>query len=585
MTDTLADEHEALVQFLYMAPIGLAQARLDGEVLLMNPLFSQLMMPLQPTDDLANLFVTLRTLAPELEEQVRRFGPVSGRICDAVRLNVFGPAGSEPRQQVLSLTLLKLDETTLMACIGDVTAEVQHEHKRIASRLWDMSRIDSLTSLPNRSVVRERITLALARLREDPDALFAVHFVNADRFNRVNLALGYAGGNEVLRMMASRLARTLLPGGTLAQDRPLELTAIRLGGDEFAVLMEGFRDPDEVHGLAQRLVDALYQPYRVRGEDLHLSATVGVALGTRHSEHADAVLEEASIAMREAKTAGGARYSLFEPAMKERAARRTAIEQDLRRALVEHELFVVYQPIVDLATRACVGLEALVRWRHPVRGTVPPIEFIDIAEETGLICALGQFVLDEACRAFTGWQRLWGARAPRTMSVNVSRAQLGDPDLVAQVQAALQANGMPAAQLQLEVTESLAAQGDTVQRRLQVLKDLGLAIALDDFGTGYSSLASLHQLPVDVVKIDRSFVSQIESSRHHRVLVEATILVAESLAMGTVAEGIETEGQALALAQLHCGKGQGYLFAKPMSEPDTTRWLAGLLGEPAHATP
>jgi EAL domain-containing protein (putative c-di-GMP-specific phosphodiesterase class I) len=307
---------------------------------------------------------------------------------------------------------------------------------------------------------------------------------------------------------------------------------------------------------------------------VHLSASVGIVLPAQASGDADAVLQDASTAMREAKRAGGARYSLFEPQMKERAARRGSIESELRLALTRDELFVVYQPLVRLHDGVCVGVEALVRWRHPSRGLVPPGEFIEIAEETGLIGALGRFVLNQACRQYMQWQELWAGQMPGLMSVNVSRAQLGDATLPDQVRQALHHSGMPASALQLEVTESLAGQDDTVKARLHQLKALGVTLALDDFGTGYSSLACLHLLPVDVVKIDRSFVSQLETSAHHRVLIEATIMVARSLGMGTVAEGIETQGQADALTGLQCDKGQGYLYARPLPADEATRWLS-----------
>ena len=213
------------------------------------------------------------------------------------------------------------------------------------------------------------------------------------------------------------------------------------------------------------------------------------------------------------------------------------------------------------------------RWRHPARGVVPPVEFIAIAEETGLIGALGEFVLTESCRQLAAWRRDLGSLAPRTISVNLSRAQLLGVGFIAQVSAALKTSGLPARHLQLEVTESLAAQDADVIAQLHELKALGLTLALDDFGTGYSSLSSLHQLPVDVVKIDRSFVCQVESSAHHRVLIEATVLVAKSLGMTTVAEGIETEGQLSALKSLYCDKGQGYLHSRPMTAEIATQWL------------
>jgi len=329
--------------------------------------------------------------------------------------------------------------------------------------------------------------------------------------------------------------------------------------------------------VAQRLLDALAKPYGIAREQLHLSASMGVVLRAQAEGDADAVLQDASTAMRVAKRAGGARYCVFEPPMKQLAARRGQVESDLRRALAQGELFVVYQPLVELADGACSGVEALVRWQHPTRGLVSPIEFIDVAEETGLIGPLGAFVLATACRQFAAWQHQLGERAPQILSVNLSRAHLAESELPAQVAQVLADSGLAARHLQLEITESLAAQGDSVQQMLHRLKALGIGLALDDFGTGYSSLASLHLLPVDVVKIDRSFVSQAETSAHHRVLIEATVRVARSLGMRTVAEGIETSGQADILTALACDKGQGYLYARPLPGDEALAWIAARL--------
>jgi EAL domain-containing protein (putative c-di-GMP-specific phosphodiesterase class I) len=263
--------------------------------------------------------------------------------------------------------------------------------------------------------------------------------------------------------------------------------------------------------------------------------------------------------------------------MHEQAVRRGDIEGDLRRALQEHHLFVVYQPVVGLQQAEGIdrsnGVEALVRWRHPTRGIVGPVEFIGIAEECGLIGALGDYVLLLACEDFMRWQATLGTRAPRSLAVNLSRAQVAEPGWIDTVREILQTTGMPPQQLQLEVTESLAAQDASVQRHLHELKAMGIRLALDDFGTGYSSLASLHLLPVDTVKIDRSFVSQADTSAHHRVLIEATIRVAHSLGMDTVAEGIETEAQAGVIRQLGSDKGQGYLYSRPLLTQDLENWL------------
>jgi len=575
--------YEALIQFLYQAPIGLMQTTPDGEITMINPMSANLLMPLAPDGNLLNLFDVLAPLAPQLRELAADYDQPGGVICDALRVSIrpAGPPGALP--QTLEISLLKLDESTLMASVSDVTASVHLEQQRLASQLRDMTRTDSLTSMPNRAVVLERIEHALESARTDPEYQFAVLFINCDRFNRVNVTFGTAIGDALLRLMAGRLNTIVRLGDSVGRAAPPGQMAARLSGDEFVVVLEGLRSSDDVHGIAQRLIDVLCKPYGIAEHQIHADASMGVVLRAQAAGDADSVLQDAGIAMREAKRAGGARYSVFEPPMKERASRRGSIESELRQALAGGELFVVYQPIIGMAGGECVGVEALVRWRHPKRGIVPPFEFIGVAEETGLIGPLGDFVLNEACRQFVQWQDTLGESAPLTMSVNLSRAQLAEPALVAKVGFSLQASGMAPGCLQLEVTESLAAEDELVQSRLHDLKALGLTLALDDFGTGYSSLASLHLLPVDVVKIDRSFVSQSESSAHHRVLIEATVRVAQSLGMKTVAEGIETEGQAEILKRLQCDKGQGYLFAKPLPADEATRWLtehAQSLGRP-----
>ena len=572
--DSRAAAYEALLQFLYQTPIGLVQATLDGEITMINPMSAQLLMPLAPGGNLVNLFDVLAPLAPQLRGLVASHSGSDGVICESLRLALGEPEADGIAPKTLAVRLVKLDAGTLMASVSDVSFVVQQEQLRLATRLRAVTRIDSLTSMPNRAVVLERIENALENARADPGYLFAVMFVNGDRFSGINVTLGPAAGDDLLRRMAGRLKRTIRLRE--AADRPLlpVQTAARLGGDEFVVVLGGVRGVDDVHSIAQRLTQAMCRPYGIGEQQVHASVSIGVVVHGPAGGNADSVLQNASIAMREAKRMGGARYCIFESEMKERARRRGSLESELRQALTGGELFVVYQPIVDLVNGSVAGVEALVRWRHPVRGTVSPVEFIGIAEETGLIGPLGKLVLNEACHQFVAWQRLLGERAPRLLSVNLSRAQLVESSLVDMVRLALQDSGLAVEHLQLEVTESLAAQDERIQARLHELKALGLTLALDDFGTGYSSLASLHQLPVDVVKIDRSFVIQAESSAHHRVLIEATVRVARSLGMQTVAEGIETEGQAAVLAALHCDKGQGYLFARPLPADEALDWIA-----------
>jgi predicted signal transduction protein with EAL and GGDEF domain len=556
----IAEEYEALLQFLYLAPVGLAQASLSGEVLMLNPKSAQLLMPLSRDGRLDNLFTVLEGVAPQLRTLVAAFTEPSGVVCDSVRIHTAATAAGQAPPQVISVSLLKLEGLRLMAVFSDVTLETLREQQGLAMPLSDATRIDALTRMPNRAAVRDQIQQAMARLPGEAGCGFAVLFMNCDRFKQINDTVGHAAGDEVLGLMADRLRATLRPydrvgrqggaGAALAQ------TAARVGGDEFVVVLEDMRRPDDVHAVAQRLLDVLAKPYGMGARQFHCGVSMGVVLRAQAAGDADAVLQDASIAMVEAKRAGGARYVIFEPAMRERAARRGSIAADLRVALVESQLFVVYQPVVALQPGAGptfgveFGVEALVRWRHPVRGVVPPLDFIGVAEECGLIGALGDFVLATACRQFVHWQQQLGPQAPRMLAVNLSRAQLSQPGWVSTVQQILQDTGMDPQRLQFEVTESLAAQDESVQARLHELKALRLTLALDDFGTGYSSLASLHLLPVDTVKIDRSFVSKADTSHHHRVLIEATVRVAGSLGMSTVAEGIETEAQAAVVRQL-----------------------------------
>jgi len=575
-----SDAYQALVQFLYRAPIGLAQTSLDGSVELLNPMASSLLMPLATSGGLDNLFTVLGPVAPQLPAMVQAFTEPSGMICEGLRLPVGVQHAASGSLQVLSLNLMKLDPERLMATVADATFEVQREQEMLSRRLRNAARTDSLTRMPNREAVREELERLLARM--DDEIGFAVLTLNCDRFRQINDSLGQATGDQLLLQMADRLRRALRPPTSRIDPAALSgQLAARMGGDEFVVVLDGLRARDDAERVALRLLDTLARPYLVDGHDIVCSASLGLAwsidaleLGQRTP---DELLRDASIAMVEAKRAGGNRHVVFDPGMRERAARRADIETDLRQALIDEQLFVVYQPVVRLLPDGGVdhaaGVEALVRWRHPVRGIVPPIEFIQVAEECGLIGAVGDFVLERACRDFMGWRAQLGPRAPALMAVNLSRAQLGQTGWIDAVRRVLTDTGMPAACLQLEVTESLAAQDQDIQARLHDLKALGIKLALDDFGTGYSSLSSLHLLPVDTVKIDRSFVCQADTSHHHQVLIEATVKVAQSLGMNTVAEGIETASQLAVVREQRCTKVQGYFFSRPLVATELLEWL------------
>ena len=575
------DNYEALVQFLYRAPIGLVQIAASGEIEMLNPMSAQLLMPLAPGGDLDNLYAVLGAVAPDLRKMTEDFGPLPGIVCDGIRLDL-GLYSGPGVVQVLSLSLLKLDSGALMAVLADATQEVERERKKLERGLSTAARIDHLTQMPNRAAVHETLQRLLdARAGAGVDtgegAGIAVFFMNCDRFKQINDLLGHAAGDQVLGVLAERLRSGLRSGDRASRATGAGPMAARVGSDEFVVIIDGMRRADDVMRVARRVLDSLFVPCLVDGQQITCHVSMGVVMEKEAGRQADIVLQDASIAMVEAKRAGGARYVVFDPVMRERAAQRGGIEADLRRALAGNEMFVVYQPVVGLQTGGdidrSVGVEALVRWRHPVRGVVSPLEFIGVAEECGLIGAIGEYVLAMACTDFMDWRARLGVDAPRLMAVNLSRAQLADLALPRRVHDILARTGMPASCLQLEITESLAAQDDSVQRQLHELKSLGLKLALDDFGTGYSSLACLHLLPVDTVKIDRSFVSQADTSAHHRVLIEATVRVAHSLGMDTVAEGIETCDQSNITRQLGCDKGQGYLYSRPLSAADLVSWL------------
>ncbi|MGE0310846.1 MAG: putative bifunctional diguanylate cyclase/phosphodiesterase [Lautropia sp.] len=564
-----------LSEFMYRAPIGMVQANADGVIELINPVATRLLAPLAPDGRLVNLFDLLSPMIEDLREIVETADRPDGRIFEALRVTApqLAREGGPPR--TLAITLVSLEDARLMATISDDSAAIELEERRLASSLRQAARTDGLTAMPNRTVMLDRLGAALAARALGARTGFAVLLVDCDRFSRVNDTYGRTVGDAMLRMMGRRLEHLVRAGDTVTGPPVSGGTlAARLGGNEFVVLLENVRDPDVIGRVGRRIVDALGEPYGIDTHLIHTTASVGIVTSEEAEGDADAVLQAASIAMHEAKRDGGGRCIRYCASMGELAARRGTIENELHIALSNRELFVVYQPFVSMADGRVAGVEALVRWRHPVRGVLPPGYFIEVAEESGLIGLLGEFVLGEACRQMAQWIDQQGAAAPPLLAVNLSRTQLGDPTLAAQVAGILEREGLPAARLQLEVTESQAAQDETVQQRLRELKALGVTLALDDFGTGYSSLSSLHQLPVDVVKIDRSFVSQLESSPHHRVLIEATVLVAKSLGMGTVAEGIETPAQYDALAGgLGIDKGQGYLISRPLGADELLRWL------------
>ena len=427
---------------------------------------------------------------------------------------------------------------------------------------------DHLTQLPNRALFKERLDRALARRARRKDYQFAVLFVDLDRFKHVNDSLGHTAGDRLLVMFAERLAAAVraddvisrMPGaGSLP-----EPTLARFGGDEFAVLLDGIREPLDAVRVAKRVQQMAELPLPLDGQDVFATASIGVAVATDAHRSGEDIIRDADLAMYRAKNAGAGGYSVFDAALHDMAVHRLRLETDLRRAVERSEFRVWYQPIVSLADHQLVGVEALVRWQHPDRGLVPPGEFLEVAEEVGLITQIDEWVLLEACRQACEWLRTGVFTARSTISVNLSAKAFAQETLVQNVLDILQATGYPASGLRLEITEGAAIK-DAARARvvLAELRRLGVRISLDDFGTGYSSLSYLQSLPLDTLKIDRSFVSGIGTDEDKGEIVKLIVGLGRTLDLEIVAEGTETAAQVDYLRTLGCQFGQGYFFAKP----------------------
>jgi diguanylate cyclase (GGDEF)-like protein/PAS domain S-box-containing protein len=439
------------------------------------------------------------------------------------------------------------------------------EYKRIAEQLERHGLYDALTNLPNRALFVNRVEHLFRRAeRQSGRALpFAVLYFDVDRFKGVNDSFGHRAGDDFLVELARRLERSLRPGDTLA----------RLGGDDFAILLEDLRIATDATRVADRIQENLVAPFSVEGTEVFCSASIGIALGPGSYTQPQEMLRDANTAMYRAKANGRASHQVFDADMHRRAVTQLRIETDLRRALERQELVLHYQPIVDVATRRLIGFEALVRWNHPQRGLVLPGEFIPVAEETGLIKPLGLWVIQESCRQLRDWQDCGGP--PPRISVNLSGHQLAQPDLVEQVRRILENTGIDPQLLAVEVTESaLVRDMASAAAVLAELRRLRLHVNVDDFGTGYSSLSYLHNLPVDTLKIDRSFVKTLDQTGGRSEIVRAIITLAHSLGMTVVAEGVETRGQLDALAMLHCNGAQGFFFARPLPPQEAQKVLA-----------
>jgi diguanylate cyclase (GGDEF)-like protein len=445
-------------------------------------------------------------------------------------------------------------------------AQLQSANEELRRRAF----VDPLTGLPNRLLLEDRLAhaVALSDRSARPARRLAVLFIDLDGFKPVNDSFGHSAGDTVLREAASRLRTTARESDSVA----------RLGGDEFVLLMEDVESPADAVAMARRLIDLLRLPFQILDRQIQISASIGIVLHPDHGEP-EKLLAHADAAMYAAKRTGGGTYALFEPHMNAGALEQLALQSDLRRALQAGQLEMHYQPKVDARRERISGVEALMRWRHPERGMVSPVVFIPIAERFGIINELGNWAIEEVCRQIRAWTDE-GVRM--RVAINLSVHQLRQDDIVSRIRQALDRHQVEPSQLLCEITESVAMEDiRATQRAFEGLQQIGVYLSIDDFGTGYSSLSTLRQLPARQLKIDRTFVQDLEGSGDARAVVDAVIRLAHALSLRVVAEGVETEGQRDILLSLGCDELQGYFYAKPMSAGTLLAWTEGR--KPAHA--
>jgi diguanylate cyclase (GGDEF)-like protein/PAS domain S-box-containing protein len=490
---------------------------------------------------------------------------------DRVRARLDGHLTGETELFECSYRIRHRDGTFRWVLSRGIAVRNETRPCRIAGSLTDLSERgvhDELTGLPNRTLFRDRLRVAAAR--QEPGTQYAVMLIDLDRFKNVNEGLGHALGDQLLIAVTRRLESNVRSSDAI--DRA-DTTLARTDGDEFVLLLEQLKDANHVEPIAKRIQASLNPAFDLDGHEVHTSASIGIAI-SRSGRDGQDLMREAGIALHQAKTLGKGQVQIFDPAMLARFNERLATEHELRHAIERDELRVVYQPILDLATLAVTGFEALMRWQHEEKGLVAPDNFIPVAEDTGLILSLDRWMLESVCRQLCLWEEQ-GAPNDFTVSVNLSSRHFAAGDIAQDVKQILKATGCRGERVKLEITEtSLIENPDSTAIALEQLKKLGVRICVDDFGTGYSSLSHLHRFPLDVIKIDRSFVAEMVQRGREFAIVQAVVSLAADLGMDVVAEGVETQEQLDRLREMGCQHGQGFFFSKPRLAADVAAWHA-----------
>ena len=484
--------------------------------------------------------------------------------------------GSTEELETLARVLASFVDT-LKTRVRERTAEVeqQKEHlerevavrRRAEDQLRHAAFHDKLTGLCNRDLLIDRLERCMDRARRHPEYKFAVLFLDVDRFKEINDKLGHFVGDQLLVAIADRLQSCLRSTDSLACVE--SNTVARIGGDEFVVLLDGIEERGDASIVAQRVQDSLSEPFQIHEHEVRTTASIGIAFNELECQSADYLLRDADTAMYYAKAAGKARHEVFDTKMHDEAKSRLQLHNDLRRAVENEDFKIRYQPIISLTTGRINGFEALARWNHPERGEVNPVEFISHAEETGLIVKLGRWMLQGALQQLKTWTDEGVADEDLMVSVNISKRQVAEPGFVDDVRQVLSEVGISGSRLKLEITESVIMENpDSIAEVLQQFKELGIQVHMDDFGTGYSSLSYLHRFPLDVLKIDRAFISTMSADTDYAQVVQTVVALAHTLNMQVIVEGVETEQQLQQLLVLNCDFAQGFYFAKPLIAAD-----------------